>query len=330
MGKTVMSFSDGKQRLELESGVEYKVILTYKSSKTFGVFMNLKSNAWTEAPGKCLPSIGNEWKTVTATFKSAAGDVFNGALIQSWNNEKPYTLEIKDFCIVKAEDTRKFAGNESIGSIPVCQGEDDTLGRYIYQWNLRREDGSALLLSSKQTISTLTSAAGGQGALYAKEDIKCVYHMDDGTNYGNSATCTEGGWSSYWRCQTCGKYFSDNLCKNEITDLKKWKNGEGKLEATGHVHTMELLGLDSTVYYYCECHKLFAKEGTSLQEVSFDVLDKSSVQKDTDNTTELPAVEYQTSITATGWILVCGAVLVLAAGVLLVILLWKGKVRQKS
>lgn len=273
LGKTAFSFSDGKERLSLEAGVEYKVILTYKSSKAFGVFLDLKSNAWTEAPGKCLASIGEEWKTVTATFKSAAGDTFNGALVQSWNDGKAYTLQIKDFCIVKAEDTRKFAGNETIGEIPACQGEDDALGRYVYKWNLEKADGSTMELSSRQQIQSLIAAAGGNGALYAKEELQCVYHMDDGTDYGKKPTCTEGGWDSYWKCQTCGKCFADNLCRKEIKDVKAWKKGAGRKEATGHVHTMELLALDGTVYYYCDCHKLFAKEGETYVEVPFSVLD---------------------------------------------------------
>ncbi len=273
VGKTAISFSDGKGRMTLESGVEYKVILTYKSSKSFGVFMDLKSDSWTEAPGKCLASIGDDWKTITATFKSAAGDVFNGALIQSWNDEKPYTLQIREFCIVKAEDTRKFTGNEAIGKIPACQGEDDALGRYVYKWNLTKANGTTMDLSSSQHIRNLTAAAGGEGALYAKEELQCVYHMDDGIDYGKKPTCTEGGWNSYWKCQTCGTCFADNLCRKEIKDVKAWQKGDGKLEATGHVHTMELLALDGTVYYYCDCHKLFAKEGETYVEVSFSVLD---------------------------------------------------------
>lgn len=279
VGKTALSFSDGKGRLELESGVIYKVILTYRSDRSFGVFMNLKSNAWTEAPGKCLPTTDGKWKTVTATFKSAAGDTFNGALVQSWNDGKEYTLEIKDFCIVKDEDTRKFAGNESVGTVPSCQGEDDALGRYVYQWNLYKENKEALTLSSNQTIHSLISALGYRGAFYAKEEIRCVYHMDDGQSYGKAATCTTGGWSPYWICKTCKKAFSDQLCKNEIKDVEAWKKGAGKLEKTGHVHMMELLALDGNVYYYCDCNHLFKKEKDGYVEVSFSVLDAVAAQK---------------------------------------------------
>lgn len=114
----------------------------------------------------------NDAKTVPASqwiaAKWGAGDTFNGALIQSWNDGKPYTLQIREFCIVKAEDTRKFKGNETIGEIPACQGVDDALGRYVYKWNLTKANGATMDLSSSQQIQSLTAAAGGEGALYAK------------------------------------------------------------------------------------------------------------------------------------------------------------------
>ena len=49
-----------------------------------------------------------------------------------------------------------------------------------------------------------------------------------------AATCTEAGVKEYWNCSVCGKHFSDETGKSEITDLSAWKTGDGKVSATGH------------------------------------------------------------------------------------------------
>lgn len=51
---------------------------------------------------------------------------------------------------------------------------------------------------------------------------------------GKNATCLEDGWKDYYRCTRCGKYFEEQSCENEITDLAAWKLDEGKLTAIGH------------------------------------------------------------------------------------------------
>ncbi len=46
-----------------------------------------------------------------------------------------------------------------------------------------------------------------------------------------AATCTEAGNIAYWKCSTCGKYFSDEACTIEITQ------GDTVIPATGHTYS---------------------------------------------------------------------------------------------
>lgn len=47
------------------------------------------------------------------------------------------------------------------------------------------------------------------------------------------ASCISDGQKAYYVC-ACGKIFANRAATVEITDLEKWKAGEGKIAATGH------------------------------------------------------------------------------------------------
>ena len=49
-------------------------------------------------------------------------------------------------------------------------------------------------------------------------------------NEGESATCTQNGFKTYYSCSGCGKYFSDKMGKNEISSPET-------IEAVGHFFT---------------------------------------------------------------------------------------------
>ncbi len=238
-GKTLLSFTQDTDKLALEPGEKYKVIMTYKSRESFGTFMNLRSNAWTEAPGVCEASEGDGWKTISGTFKAIVGETFSGALLQSWNTGGEYELQIKDFCIARVADTKDMTKGGSVGTLPKCESLDDALGRYVYEWVLRRADGNRAVLTDGMSLQNIRSLSGGSNVVFAYEQIKCVYHMDDGVNYGKAATARKAGWEQYWVCATCGKMFSDEMCKHEIKDLDAWKKGVGKIAPTGHETTPE-------------------------------------------------------------------------------------------
>ncbi len=45
-------------------------------------------------------------------------------------------------------------------------------------------------------------------------------------------TCTKDGSKAYWHCTSCGKYFADEACTQEIQDIDTWK----VIPATGHAY----------------------------------------------------------------------------------------------
>ena len=62
-----------------------------------------------------------------------------------------------------------------------------------------------------------------------------IGHVHEGTLVaGKEATCTENGNIEYWRCETCGKYFSDEALTQEIekeaTIIKSKGHGETELK----------------------------------------------------------------------------------------------------
>ena len=59
---------------------------------------------------------------------------------------------------------------------------------------------------------------------------------------GKAATCTEEGSKSYYTCNGCGKFFEDEECTKEITDLDTWKI----LEPLNHSFTDYVYNNDAT------------------------------------------------------------------------------------
>ena len=90
------------------------------------------------------------------------------------------------------------------------------------------------------------SEAHHGGTATCTEAAVCV---DCGQSYGTSAghsgtpvagqasDCTTDGWKDCYQCDGCDKYFSDEACNNEITNLGTWKTEDGKIPASGHNFT---------------------------------------------------------------------------------------------
>ena len=88
---------------------------------------------------------------------------------------------------------------------------------------------------------------------------------------GQGATCTVDGWNDYYTC-SCGKYYSDSACNNEIADLAAWKNGDGKIPAA---HTFASDAWNEEIPATCVatgtkahkdctvCHKHFEADGVT-------------------------------------------------------------------
>ncbi|MGN0396133.1 MAG: transglutaminase domain-containing protein, partial [Coprococcus sp.] len=78
-------------------------------------------------------------------------------------------------------------------------------------------------------------------------------HIAD--RYSKSPTCAADGYKSYYYCSRCKAYYEDAECTKQITDIKEWRAGEGKLPA-GH----------TGLYKY-----LNAKPATCTEEGNIDV-----------------------------------------------------------
>jgi len=53
---------------------------------------------------------------------------------------------------------------------------------------------------------------------------------------GQASDCDTDGWKSYYKCNVCGKYYTDAEGNNPIDDIETWKTGDGKIPA-GHPST---------------------------------------------------------------------------------------------
>ena len=109
------------------------------------------------------------------------------------------------------------------------------------------------------------------GAANTSLTVTAAAHSCTGTAVsGKAATCTEDGWNDYYSC-TCGKYYSDAACNNEIADLDAWKVGAGKI-AAGHnygalntqvdaIHTATELKAGMKAHYICSVCGTYFTEG---------------------------------------------------------------------
>ena len=97
---------------------------------------------------------------------------------------------------------------------------------------------------------------------------------------GQSATCTVDGWKDYYKC-SCGKFYTEEACTNEITSLDAWKEGAGKIAAEHNYgtlvsavtekHTQTELVASVAAHYHCStCGKYFteAKAETTLDALT--------------------------------------------------------------
>ncbi len=110
----------------------------------------------------------------------------------------------------------------------------------------------------------------------------CGYHAHaNGVKQnGQAATCTVDGWNDYYVC-SCGKFFADAACTEEIADLEAWKVGAGKIVAAHNYgdlvpavdekHTATELVAGVAAHYQCSvCETYFTadKVETTLEALT--------------------------------------------------------------
>lgn len=78
------------------------------------------------------------------------------------------------------------------------------------------------------THQTVTLGNGASAAAFVTVTVE---HQVEAVA-GVAPTCTQDGSKAYWHCTSCGKYFADEACTQEIQDIDTWK----VIPATGHAY----------------------------------------------------------------------------------------------
>ena len=76
------------------------------------------------------------------------------------------------------------------------------------------------------THQTVTLGNGASAAAFVTVTVE---HQVEAVA-GVAPTCTQDGSKAYWHCTSCGKYFADEACTQEIQDIDTWK----VIPAIGH------------------------------------------------------------------------------------------------
>ena len=110
-----------------------------------------------------------------------------------------------------------------------------------------------------------TSSSSGQSGTISEEHPHVLTHVS-----ATAARCEKDGNIEYWRCDECGKYFSDGEGKTEISANEVVIPAAHKPESVTAVTAEEMFACDAIAHYRCSvCGKLFSDE-TCKTELSVD------------------------------------------------------------
>ena len=131
-------------------------------------------------------------------------------------------------------------------------------------------EGKTEITDKSSVITAKTAHTGGTATCKAKAVCE-VCHQEYGDYAAHAlthteavdATCTEDGTVEYWECSVCEKYFSDEDCNTEITDLVDRATGHNIVHVAAKSASCTVAG--NTEYYVCDaCGKYFSDAaGTS-------------------------------------------------------------------
>ena len=162
----------------------------------------------------------------------------------------PYTISFK------AND-----GTDDIATQTVSSEDDDALrtntftrsGYHFNGWN------------TKAGGTGVAVATDVQARLVGPETFYAQWHTLT-AHYAAEATCTEAGNTTYWECETCHKYFSDDEGTTEISA------SDVVIPATGHTFTehpavpVTCTNRGNSAFWECEtCHKYFSDAGGTTE-----------------------------------------------------------------
>lgn len=137
---------------------------------------------------------------------------------------------------------------------------------YVYLWTRAQSYG---VYPDWKFNDTLTVSADGKIKFGSAEVPTSPHNTSEGKTSGQSATCTESGLKDYYLCDHCFKYYEDEFCTEEITDLDTWKTIPALGHNKGEHHNAEAATCSSTgSVEYWDCSRCTAKINDSKQEIS--------------------------------------------------------------
>ena len=202
---------------------------TVTAGKTYIVTMKVKAanmhfNFAIELP---------EWKPLHSDWLNNSADAyvdfaFNYVPTKDGNCNVIFQLDagendmyVKDLRIAEALGNVTAVKGEAYGELPSLDGIAVRHG-YRLCWTI---DGKEI------ASDAVCDYAGNKVARISEivlEDAHSIVKVE-----AKAATCEENGYNEHYACE-CGKYFTDVDGYNEIADINAWKNGDGKVAATGH------------------------------------------------------------------------------------------------
>ncbi|MDD6274897.1 MAG: S-layer homology domain-containing protein [Clostridiaceae bacterium] len=156
--------------------------------------------------------------TATATFQMPERDV----TVKATYEKIPYIVTV-------TSGSASPSGAQPAGTSITIKADAPADGMRFAGW----EGTEGLTFTSGSAATATATFQMPERDVTVKATYEAV-HTHAGTKVeGKPATCTEDGWKDYYEC-SCGLYFTDADCTDEIADLDAWKVGDGKIEATSH------------------------------------------------------------------------------------------------
>ena len=124
---------------------------------------------------------------------------------------------------------------------------NSSYGRILYNNNSPRFTTYTNAVSAMLSLPQLYS--GNSGTIFYTTELVSCEHGASAYHEAVAATCTQNGNSAYYTCNSCGRYFSDAACTNQIaladTVIDAFGHTEGKYSSdeTYHWHLCATCGV---------------------------------------------------------------------------------------
>ena len=204
-----------------------------------GYTLKLKYENGNDVPDGALSVNATESSEDIATLIRQVGAGTYYAQIAAWfadptNSMAKADSPIQTFALPELYDVEYSAGEGTISSSQHTGGTNlygeytlpseckyvPPVGKHFSKWDVNGTEyaaGAVITLSENITIT----------AKY----VSCASTL---ASDSKTAGCTEAGYKTYYKCNVCNTYYSNEAATDKIPDIESWKKNEGKLNATDH------------------------------------------------------------------------------------------------